>query len=311
LDGESLLDMTGGFGVDTYHFSKKMEQVTYLEKNAELFYLVKHNFQVLKASNITAVNDDSTNFLAEVNQSFDWIYLDPARRDEAGGRKIGLAGYFPNLLAIRELLFKKTKKVLVKASPMLDIQQAIEQLKTVEKVIVLAVQNEVKELLLLLSESINNDEIVPTFQAVNLKKNGSVDQYQPSINQRLSVDYGYPRNYIYEPNAAILKAGLFKEIALDFKLAKLHTNTHLYTSDHLLRDFPGRIFICRTVERFHEKAVAVHLDNKKANITTRNFPYSVAQIKKKLGTKDGGKRYLFATTLYDGNLAILICEKVS
>lgn len=310
VGGDSLLDMTGGFGVDTYHFSKRIKQVTYLEKNTKLFDIVKHNFEALKAENIIPLNGDSLSFLENTPQKFDWIYLDPARRDEAGGRKIGLVGYFPNLLDIQELLFKKTKQVLVKVSPMLDIQQAIQQLGTVQKVIVLAVQNEVKELLLVLTKVGDTLKVSPTFNAINLKKDGTAIKYQPLANyDQADLIFSYPKKYIYEPNAAILKAGLFNEIAIDYSLAKLHSNTHLYTSDNLINNFPGRCFICKAVESFNKKAVLPYLDNKKANITTRNFPYSVAQIKKKLGTKDGGNSYLFASTLSDDKLAILICEK--
>ncbi len=315
VNGKALLDMTGGFGVDSYHFSKTIEQVTYLEKNPELFSIVKHNFEVLNAKNIIPANGDSLEFLENTTQKFDWIYLDPARRDAAGGRKIGLAGYFPNLLEIKDLLFEKTKNVLVKVSPMLDIQQAIQQLGTVQKVIVLAVQNEVKELLLILGASKAGGALKapPAFstQCVDLRKNDKEIIYKSTANRTFeNLNYSLPQTYIYEPNTAILKAGLFNEIAIDFNLSKLHANTHLYTSEKLVENFPGRSFICKAVEPFNKKAIAPHLEKKKANITTRNFPYSVAQIKKKLGTKDGGNSYLFATTLNDDKLAILVCEKV-
>lgn len=330
VSGESLLDMTGGFGVDTYHFSKVVQQVTYLEKNTELFEIVKHNFKALNANNITAINGDSLDFLKNTDQKFDWIYLDPARRDATGGRKVGLAGYFPNLLEIKNLLFKKTTNILLKVSPMLDIQQAIQQLGTVKEVIVLAMENEVKELLLILDpppailqravvfmvktngeRTTFGHQASIRFRCINLKKEGLEIKYQSSINRDVTnLKYSPPKNYIYEPNAAILKAGLFNEIAIDFKVNKLHANSHLYTSERLVKNFPGRSFICKAVENFNKKAITPHLNNKKANITTRNFPYSVAQIKKKLGTNDGGNSYLFATTLQDDKLAILVCEKV-
>jgi len=330
VSGNALLDMTGGFGVDTYHFSKTVQQVTYLEKNPELFEIVTHNFKVLNAKNITPINGDSLAFLKNTTQKFDWIYLDPARRDATGGRKIGLAGYFPNLLEIKDLLFKKTKKILLKVSPMLDIQQAIKQLGTVQKVIVLAVQNEVKELLLVLTspsssfvkggifiikkdgERLNyGHQGSMLFQCINLKKDSSEINYQSTAKRYLEdIKYSLPKKYIYEPNAAILKAGLFNEIAIDFKLNKLHANSHLYTSEKLVENFPGRSFICKAVEPFNKKAIVPYLENTKANITTRNFPYAVAQIKKKLGSKDGGTSYLFATTLVSDKLAILVCEKI-
>lgn len=312
VSGNTLLDMTGGFGVDTYYFAKRIKQVTYLEKNTELFDIVAHNYTVLNTGNITPINGDSLNFLENIQQKFDWIYVDPARRDNAGNRKIGLTGYFPNLLNIQSLLFQKTEKVLVKVSPMLDIQQAIQQLGTVQKVIVLAVQNEVKELLLILKEGGDTLGQSPSFECVDLRKNDIEINYQPLVNQNYTkLAYSFPKNYIYEPNSAILKAGLFNEIAIDFNLEKLHSNTHLYTSEHLIDNFPGRTFKCKAIENFNKKAIRPYLKNKKANITTRNFPYSVAQIKKKLGIKDGGNLYLFATTLLNEKLAILVCEKAS
>lgn len=310
VSGDSLLDMTGGFGVDTFHFAKNIKQVTYLEQNEDLFAISKHNFNALKADNIIPIEGDSLDFLQKTPTLFDWIYLDPARRDEAGGRKIGLAAYFPNLLEISDLLFSKTQNVLVKVSPMLDIQQAIQQLGTIQKVIVLAVQNEVKELLFILNKVRLQKSTPITYQCVDLRKDGTQHVYKSTAKKTIQeVTYAYPKTYVYEPNAAILKAGLFKEVALDFGLDKLHPNTHLYTSDELITDFPGRTFICTAVENFNKKAINAHLENKKANITTRNFPYSVAQIKKKLATKDGGNLYLFAATLKDEKLKILVCEK--
>ena len=309
VNGNTLLDMTGGFGVDTYHFSKRIIQVTYLEKNTELFDIVTHNFDVLKVGNISPINSDSLVFLENSTQKFDWIYLDPARRDEAGGRKVGLAGYFPNLLDLQDLLFEKTEKVLVKVSPMLDIQQAIQQLGTVQEVIVLAVQNEVKELLFILQ---NKAVSTLNFQCVDLRKDGREIKYASTkAKNSVEVNFSLPQKYIYEPNATILKAGLFNEIAIDFNCSKLHSNTHLYTSDTLILDFPGRSFICKAVENFNKKAVISHLEKRKANITTRNFPYTPAQIKKKLEVQDGGNSYLFAATLQDDKLAILVCEKVN
>lgn len=310
VEGDTLLDMTGGFGVDTFHFSKRIQEVTYLEKNEELFAIVQHNFSVLKANNITAVNGDSIDFLKNTTTQFDWIYLDPARRDEAGGRKIGLAGYFPNLLEISDLLFLKTKNVLVKVSPMLDIQQAIQQLGTIQKVIVLAVQNEVKELLFILKKEVKEPVI---FECVDLRKDGTEPTFKSNAsnasNDSDTIKYAYPKTYLYEPNSAILKAGLFDEIGIAYQLEKLHPNTHLYTSDNLVVDFPGRIFNCEAVVGFNKKNIKPYLEKQKANISTRNFPYSVAQIKKKLGVKDGGNVYLFGATLLEEQLQILVCKK--
>ena len=307
VKGKTLLDLTGGFGVDAYHFSKRMEQIIYIEQDPSLFSIAQHNFQVLNVANIQAINGNSIDFLKQLQQPLDWIYLDPARRDDKGRRKIGLADCLPNVLEIKNLLLKKSKQILLKAAPMLDIQQAVRQLGPVEKVMILAIQNEVKELLFLIKR--NPKPIV--FQCVDIQKDDSVTTYQSLANQPISnLTYTLPETYIYEPHAAILKAGLFNEIAIDFNFGKLHPNSHLYTSDFLLENFPGRIFTCQAVVSFNKKQLLPYLSDKKANIATRNFPYSVAEIKKKMGLKDGGNIYLFGTTLMSNQLKILVCKKI-
>ena len=152
--------------------------------------------------------------------------------------------------------------------------------------------------------------MLPNFLCVDLRKNNQEISYQPSKNNSIkTINYTLPKAYIYEPNAAILKAGLFNEIAIDFNLAKLHPNTHLYTSDNLVQNFPGRIFHCNATKSFSKKAITPYLSQKRANITTRNFPYAVSQIRKKLGLKDGSNQYIFATTLHNNDLKLLLCEK--
>ena len=305
--GQKLLDITGGFGVDSYFFSQQMQQVTYCEQQTALTEIAQHNFQVLKADNIQVINKDAVAFLKNTDSHFDWIYLDPARRDDVGNRKIGLADYAPNVLTIKELLFQKGKKVLLKTSPMLDIQQAIQQLGKVVQVYVVAVKNEVKELLFEMESGIDSTTS-PTIQCVNLE---TADF--PFVTPRRSnkITYAFPKTYLYEPNAAILKAGLFNEIGEDFKLEKLHPNTHLYTSEVIVPNFPGRTFSIQAVVPYQKKAILPHLTMKKVNISTRNFPYSVAEMKKKLGIKDGGAQYLFGATLLDENLKVILCEKLN
>lgn len=312
VDGKKLLDMTGGFGVDTFHFSNKVNQVTYIEQKESLATIAAHNFKELKASNIEVVKGDSVTFLKETNQQFDWIYLDPARRDQVGRRKIGLSEYFPNVLEIKVLLLDKTENILLKASPLLDISKAVEELKNVETVHVIALNNEVKELLF---------EIKPqsrplVIQGVHLKKDGTEEIFRVESDERVKAEdknallTDQPKTYIYEPNASILKAGLFWEVASRYQAFKLHPNSHLYTSEQLVEDFPGRIFKLKGQFPFQKKKIVPHLSSKKANIATRNFPYSVEQIKKKLAIKDGGEDYLFGTSLLNGSLTILWCRKL-
>ena len=298
--------MTGGFGIDSYFFFQHMQQVTYCEQQTELAEIAQHNFQVLKANNIQVINNDAVAYLKNTPYYFDWIYLDPARRDGVGIRKIGLADYTPNVLTIKELLFKNGKKILLKTSPMLDIQQAIQQLEKVVQVYVVAVKNEVKELLFEMESETNNTP-VPVIQCINLDTDNL-----PYITSRRpnKVDYAFPKTYLYEPNATILKAGLFHEIAEDFDIEKLHPNTHLYTSEVLVKYFPGRIFSIQAVLPYQKKTVLPYLTKKKANISTRNFPDSVVEMKKKLGIKDGGEQYLFGATLMDDSLKVLVCTRL-
>lgn len=307
VQGEKMLDMTGGFGIDSYHFAQKVQQLTYIEQQTPLFKIVQHNFQQLAVDNITVHNTNAVDFLSMTTEQFDWIYLDPARRDEAGNRKIGLLGYTPNMIEIKDLLLTKTKNILLKTSPMLDIQQAIQQLQSVTKIYVVGLQNEVKELLFVLSS-----QVTPTikFHCVNLSKDGTTHTYIPNTSLEEKVSYHLPKTYLYEPNATILKAGLFREVALDFGLDKLHSNTHLYTSDTIHPNFPGRIFSCEVVVAYQAKQLRKYLTNQQANITTRNFPYTVAQMRKKLKLSEGGDQYLFGATLMDGGLKILVCRKV-
>ena len=310
VTGASLLDMTGGFGVDSFFFSKQVKKVTYIEEQSDLFQIVQHNFQLLQATNIESHHTNSTDFLNSTALHFDWIYLDPARRDRQGNRKIGLADYLPNILELKSLLFQKGGKILLKTSPMLDIQQAIEQLGIVEKIWIIGVNNEVKELLFLLQYTSKDSLKTPMLECINLEKEVGSSIYRPSAITSQKVNYSFPKSYIYEPNASILKAGLFKEIAIDYGLGKLHPNTHLYTSENLLAEFPGRVFICEATLAYQRKLIAPYLTNQQANISTRNFPYSVAQIKKKLKIKDGGATYLFGVTLMAEKLKILVCRKV-
>ena len=305
IAGKQMLDMTGGFGIDSYHFAKKVKQLTYIEQQAPLFKIVQHNFQQLAVDNIICHNTNAVDFLLTTQEKFDWIYLDPARRDEAGNRKIGLAGYTPNMMEIKDLLLEKSEHILLKTSPMLDIQQAIQQLASVNSIYVVGLQNEVKELLFVLS---NTPTAAIKLHCVNLNKDGTSSTYTPTTSEK-EVSYSLPKKYLYEPNATILKAGLFQEIALDFDLDKLHANTHLYTSNTIHSNFPGRIFVCEAVVPYQAKQLRKYLSSPQANITTRNFPYTVAQMRKKLKLKDGGAHYLFGTTLLDGGLKVLICRK--
>ncbi|OJJ21866.1 hypothetical protein BKI52_12640 [marine bacterium AO1-C] len=305
----SLVDLTGGFGVDSYYFSKEFATVSYVEQNEVLVNQVKHNFGQLEAKNVIIYNQAAEYFLQHQEQTWDVIYLDPARRDTQKNKVFRLEDCTPDVLTLLPTLWSKTKQVFLKLAPMLDIDLAIRQLGNVAEVLVVAVNNECKELLFLLDQTKTTSPIIKT---VNLYQSKPIQEFDFSREEeaQAKVRFSEPLNYLYEPNVAVLKAGVFKTIAQRFEVAKLHQHSHLYTSDALQDHFPGRIFKIKAICKYAKKDIRKVMSEPKANITTRNFPDSVATIRKKLGIKEGGDQYLFFTqTLAHKTLAI-VTEKV-
>lgn len=238
------------------------------------------------------------------------IYLDPARRNEQGGKVVLLQDCEPNILEIKDLLFQKADRILLKTSPMLDIDLAVNSLQSVSKVWVVAVDNEVKELLFLIEK---NHKQEPELLAVNLSsklKESPIFSFKKSEETNVEIEYSLPKKYLYEPNAALMKVGAFKSIALKYSLKKIHPNSHLYTSELLVNDFAGRVFEIKSIESLDKKKLLHFLPEKKANISVRNFPLSVRQIREKIGVQDGGSVYLIATTNSENQKIVLVCGKV-
>ncbi|GEO02509.1 hypothetical protein AAE02nite_01730 [Adhaeribacter aerolatus] len=309
VTGNILIDLTGGFGIDSYFFAQRVKEVIYVERNPELATITAYNAQVLGVKNITFHSAEATEFLRFYAGTADWIYLDPARRDNQNQKVHRLEDCEPDVLGLLPLLFSKSKNILLKTSPMLDINQAIRDLQQVHKIYVVAVDNECKEVLYHITTTAGNNPEIETHNILPTKENqyfgfGYADE------ENAAVTYSLPQTYIYEPNAAILKAGGFKSVAQTYQLHKLHRNSHLYTSDNLVTDFPGRVFRLMHISRYQNKELLTQIPEKKANITVRNFPDTVAQIRAKTGLKEGGNIYLFATTDINQKPVILVCEKV-
>ncbi len=306
ISGDSIIDITGGFGVDCFAFSKNFKEVTHCELNTKLSTIVKNNYQQLKKEHIKCHSGDGIEFLKNTDKKFDWIYIDPSRRDTANKKVFLLKDCLPNVPENLELLFEKSNNILIKNSPILDISKTIDELKFVKEIHIVAVQNEVKELLFLLEKNYTQNIDIKT---INLTKNSNqLFNFQTNTSKTKST-YSEPKQYIYEPNAAILKSGGFHEVSKQLKISKLHQHSHLYTSDELI-NFPGRRFILEQSCNYNKKEILVFLKDKKANITTRNFPETVAQIRKKTKIKDGGSKYLFFTTVNNDTLKVLICSQV-
>ena len=289
VSGDSMLDLTGGFGVDSFYFSKKVTQLTHIETNTELSNIAAHNFKQLEADNISCVNEEAISFLKNNNQHYDWIYLDPSRRNTKKGKVFLLEDYQPNIIELLPLLYAKTENILLKTSPLLDITLGVDTLKNVKQVYVVAVDNEVKELLWHLQKDYDKDYKT---HAINIKKQTTETlTFDQNTEEHLSVAYSHPKMYLYEPNAALLKAAAFNMVANTYKLSKIAPFSHLYTSDTLV-SFPGRTFVVKHCFDYHKKAMK-QLGIKKANITTRNFGLSVSEIRKIHKISDGGDLYLF------------------
>ena len=304
VSGKSLVDLTGGFGVDCSFLSKNFSSVDYVEQNEELCQIAEHNFAAL-GLNIRVNNAESVSFLADM-PSVDCIYIDPARRDVKGKKTADLSLCCPNLLEIRDILLKKCNTLLIKLSPMFDISSALEVFPECKQVHVVSVKNECKELLLLVEGGFCGEtEIV----CVDLDELGvrSEELGVRSKESLLTVNYSVSKNYLYEPNASIMKAGLFKTVAKRYNVQKLHPSTHLYTSEELMPNFPGRSFEIKRVTKVQRKEIQ---DIDKANLSIRNFPGNVADLKKKLKLKDGGNTYIFACTLNDNSKVLIVCEKL-
>ncbi|MFL0061311.1 class I SAM-dependent methyltransferase [Tenacibaculum maritimum] len=306
VSGDSLIDITGGFGVDTFEFSKKFNNVTHCEINTELSTIVAHNYKELKIANVNLIAGNGLDYLRKSSLEFDWIYIDPSRRNEAKGKVFLLNDCLPNVPQNLDFLFSKSKCILLKNSPMLDISKTINELKFVKEVHVVALQNEVKELLFILEKGFDGTLNIKT---INLQKTDS-QIFNFEYNKEVFSTYSEPLNYLYEPNAAILKSGAFHQVSMQLKLHKLHKNTHLYTSKEFVPCFPGRAFQIKAVLPYNKKNIYKEIEKGKANITVRNFPKTVAQIRKETKIKDGGTDYLFFATINSNEKKVLFCNQL-
>lgn len=305
VNGNILLDASGGFGVDDYFFSKKMNHVFHCEMNEDLSSIVAHNFKILKADNCRCIAGNSTEIIEKLDQNLDWIYIDPSRRNESKGKVFMLKDCNPNVPDLIEFYFKFSNNILIKTAPLLDISAGISELKHVKEIHIVAVNNEVKELLWILENNFNGQTKI---YAVNLgNKNETLFTF--NLDSTNTAIYSLPEKYLYEPNAAIMKSGGFNEVSNQFQLKKLHQHSHLYTSNDLIA-FPGRVFEVQEIIPFSKVEMKTKLENQKSNITIRNFPDTVENIRKKWKIKDGGELYSFFTTDVQNNKIVVLCKKI-
>jgi len=305
VSGASLIDITGGFGVDDYAFSKQIKEVTHCEINSDLSTIVAHNYKQLEVKNIRTLSGDGIEYLKNTSTNFDCIYIDPSRRNEEKEKVFLLKDCLPNVPENLDFLFSKSNTILIKNSPILDITSTINELTFVKEIHIVAVHNEVKELLFLLEKDHTKSIQIKT---INFQKDAQ-QEFQFTIDKAVVSNYSEPLTYLYEPNAAILKSGGFHQISQQLDVFKLHQHSHLYTSTKRI-EFPGRVFKIEQVIPYDRKQLKKILKDGKANITTRNFPETVAQIRKKTKIKDGGLHYLFFTTDLNNKSVVIISTQI-
>ena len=306
LEGNSLIDLTGGFGVDDYYFAKKINKITHCEINTDLSEIVGHNFKQLGVTTIECIAGDSLTTLQSTTEKWDWMYIDPSRRNDTKGKVFMLKDCLPNVPENLDFYFEKSDAILIKTAPLLDIAAGLSELQNVKTIHIVAIENEVKELLWELHKNYLGAIGIKT---VNLTKDAT-NSFDFILNQESTeANYSLPKRYLFEPNSAIMKSGGFNEISEQYRLDKLHKHSHLYTSNEII-DFPGRVFEIQHAIPYSKKEIKIHLENSKQNITTRNFPETVELIRKKWKIKEGGNSYCFFTTDMNNDKIVLICTKI-
>lgn len=293
LQGKRFLDLTCGFGIDAWFLSSQFEEVTLVEQHTELLDTVKHNWGVL-GRKATFINETLEKFLERNTQRFDTVYLDPARRDGKNNKKFLLGDLTPNLLEIQDQLLTISDRIIIKLSPLIDISYLRSVLRNVAKIEIIAVRNEVKELVVYLEAAKKKTKVV----CVNLESGEQDFDFNPDEETSAVSVYSAPERYLYLPNSAVLKSGAFNLIAERFSLKKLHPNTHFYTAQDLQPEFPGRIMQVEVVDAKTIKK------GEKYNIVSKNHPLSPDEIRRKYKVLDGGSSYLIFTQSVAGKIIL-------
>jgi 16S rRNA G966 N2-methylase RsmD len=308
LSGSVIADLTGGSGVDLFYMSEGFEEAHYVEPDETLTEIAGYNFNVL-GKTVQIHNRTASEFLKETSQKFDVIYLDPSRRDHAKRKVFSLEEYQPNVRELYDVLLEKADEVIIKTSPMVGIVHTMRQLPDTYLVRVVAVENEVKEVLFHLKKGNKGES---QMEAWHLFKDGREENFCFTLEEENAVvpEFSAPLKYVYDANPAIRKSGGFNLIAEKRNLKKLGPQTHLYTSDNLQTDFPGRVFEVIEILKPNKKSIRNKFPGRKVNVIAKNFPMKPNEIKHKFQLKDGGEEFLiFCETQRSGKIA-MICKRV-
>lgn len=310
VEYKSSVDLTAGLGVDSYYIARTSSNHIMVEPDEINYNFLCRNFKTNDAD-ITIVNKTAEEFLKTNNKNYDLIYFDPARRDSQN-RFANLEDFQPNPIEIVNLAIKQAKHLLIKLSPMLDAAYLISKFKNVSEIHAVSIDNECRELLLLINPANN---ATTKFVAVNYQKGdwSIISGIGVQENHSVELNYGLPEpdNFLYEPNSSIMKLNFFEPILEQFEVLKFHPNSHLFYSNSLISDFPGRAFKIIAITKVDKSGLENVVGGTKCNLTTRNFPMKTEALKKKLNIRDGGDFYVFATQLIDNSHRLVICKKVS
>lgn len=294
LKGEKFIDLTSGFGIDAYYLSENFNEIILVEQNPELLKIVEHNWNIL-GKKARFINRKLEDFLIENRETFDVIYLDPARRDNNKNKVFLLEDLSPNIIEIQGKILSVSKKAVIKLSPLIDLKYLVSVLQNVSEIEIIAVKNDVKEVVVFLSNDYYEKIIC---NCVNLESEETDFEFQFGEEENAHAEYSEPEKFIYIPNNSVLKAGIFNLISKRFNLKKLHPNTHIYTSNHKAEGFPGRVFKMEVIDSKQIKK------KEQFNIISKNYPLKPEEIKKKYILKDGGKNYLIFTQSKKGKIIL-------
>lgn len=319
VSGSLMIDLTGGFGVDSFYLSQSFEKAIYCEKQAELFQISKHNLEQLEPSKglkplegesnkFDFFEGDGLEYLEKTNLHFDLIYADPARRGSGNQKLFKLQDCEPDIVSAWALLKQKADKILLKVSPMLDLSQAWSELPEIQKITVVSVKNEVKEVLLFWEKTEHGDP--KKIEFVDLESNFPRFEFEPKEEENTISKFGEAEKYLIEPLSGILKAGAFSLFGERFGLRKLEKNSHLYTFDVVPEAIPGRVFeIIREISPKKQEIKSL-FPSGKVNVICRNYVSGAEELKKKLGLKDGGEDFLIGTKTGSG-FKVFWCRRVN
>lgn len=310
-DDLKVVDLTGGLGIDSWALSKKAKSILYVEPILERYELAQHNFKALGITNVNFLNSTAENAVNQLaDNEFDAVYLDPSRRDQHQRRAFRLADLQPNVLEMLPELLRIGKNVLIKVGPMLDIQEAIKDFKGAEKIGIVSVKDECKELLFHIGRE--NNSLNPMIECFEFQKTEPIKfSFLLDDEKNTELKIGAVSNYIYDPYAAIIKAGAFKTLSNKFDVCSLHANTHVYTSNNLIEDFPGKIYKVESILNYDLKKIKSLITNDEATLIFRNFPMKSEDVIKKIKLKSSNNTFLFFVTLHDKSTAVILCSKLN